>query len=133
MDDLLPQSSQASAPLEYLPEESRALSASIFASFERMLSREQVSELYAMCLDDADRRIQLLEQSSADQDQENFRRVIHAIKGTCGMVGALELAALAAQMEQGPMPTADDHAPYQQFLSASGYLRRILRSKSIPL
>lgn len=114
-----------------LPESAR-LSDSIYGSFERMLTPAQVGELYSMCLDDADRRIRLLQQSAHQQDQENFRNIIHAIKGTCGMVGALQLAAMAAAMEQAPMPGPEDQSPYEQFLCASAHLRRILKAKSIP-
>lgn len=129
--DFLPQSDQPGSPAERCVPESEILSESIYGSFERMLAPEQVTELYAMCLDDADRRVRLLQQTAAAQDQENFRVVMHAIKGTCGMVGALELAAMATALEQEPMPKADNPAPYEEFLCASAHLRRILMGKSI--
>lgn len=131
MDDPLQTGEPQATDAGDLPE-AAILSEPIYGSFEQMLTPAQISELYAMCLNDADRRIRLLQQSAAAQDQENFCTVIHAIKGTCGMVGALQLASLAAAMEQGPMPVPDDSAPYERFLCASAHLRRILNSKSIP-
>ena len=129
--DVPHQPHQPDTPAERGVPESEILSESIYGSFERMLTPEQVTELYAMCLDDADRRVRLLQQAAAAQDQENFRVVMHAIKGTCGMVGALELAAMATTLEQEPMPKADDPAAYEEFLCASAHLRRILKGKSI--
>lgn len=131
MDDLGPTGDPQDTEVIDLPE-AAVLSESIYGSFERMLTPAQISELYSMCLNDADRRIRLLQQSAPAQDHENFRAIIHAIKGTCGMVGALQLAAMATILEQSAMPATDDLAPYQQFLCASAHLRRILNAKSIP-
>jgi HPt (histidine-containing phosphotransfer) domain-containing protein len=59
-------------------------------------------------------------------DQEAYRRAAHSIKGGCGMVGATELAKLAAAMEENGFSTVDNKGPLQQFLAASARLRRIL-------
>jgi len=116
-----------------LPYEEGALNEMIYASFNSMLTPEQVTEMYSMCLDDVDRRIRLLQQTVAEQDVEAYRRATHSIKGTCGMVGAVRLAALAAKMESSWIPQPGDSEPYEEFLLALAELRGILNRKSIPL
>jgi len=118
---------------EKLREEGGALNETTYASFESMLTPEQLGELYGICLEDVDRRIRLLQQAVAEQDIEAYRCVTHSIKGTCGMVGAVRMAALAAKMESSSMPQPGDLEPYKEFLLASAELRRILNAKSIPL
>ena len=49
------------------------------------------------------------------------------MKGGCGMVGAVELARLAAFMEQEGMPKVHSKVPFLEFLEASGRLRGMLR------
>ena len=98
-----------------------------------MLTREQLAEMYSLCLDDVERRIRILQETAGTLDAETFRTSVHTIKGTCGMVGALELAALATSMEESTPPAVDDLAPYLQFLIATAQLRRILNAKSIQL
>ena len=50
----------------------------------------------------------------------------HSIKGGCGMVGAIELAKIAADFEQQGMPAVHNMVPFQQFLAASARLRGML-------
>jgi HPt (histidine-containing phosphotransfer) domain-containing protein len=129
MDDCNDASTQ---PHQNVPD-LHALSETIYASFESMLTPQQIGELYGTCLDDVDRRIRLLQETVAEQDIEAYRRATHSIKGTCGMVGALRLAALASSMESASLPQPGDLQPFGEFLLASAELRRILQSKSIPL
>jgi CheY-like chemotaxis protein len=102
------------------------LSLSIYTSFKESLRPDQLRQLYTMSLDDADRRIGLMRQARAAGDADAFKRSAHSVKGGCGMVGALELARLAAHMEHfGPQPV-DLSDPLDEFLDASARLRRIL-------
>jgi len=102
------------------------LNPAIYAGLAQSMPREQVRKLYIMCLDDAEARIQLLRKAAAAGDGDAYRRAAHSIKGGCGMVGATELARLAAQMEESGPETVDNVDPYSEFLAASARLRRIL-------
>lgn len=114
------------AQLEAALEGRPVLSEATYASLADSMPRAQLLELYTMCLDDADRRIGLMRTMIAEGDRDGFERAAHAIKGGCGMVGALELAALAEGMEQqGGAPGALD-----EFLLASARLRRILAAQT---
>jgi len=109
---------------------SAVLSRPIYAAFAQTMTPQQLRQLYAMCLDDADSRIGLMRHALAAGDAEAYRRAAHSIKGGSGMVGALELARIAAQMEANGPHTVDNIVPPTQlldeFLAASARLRRIL-------
>jgi CheY-like chemotaxis protein/HPt (histidine-containing phosphotransfer) domain-containing protein len=102
------------------------LNLEIYRSFRASMTAEQLGKLYAMSLDDAERRIGLMRQAASEGDSTAYRRVAHAIKGGCGMVGAAELAFIAARMEEGGLEDIDNIGACDEFLAASERLRRIL-------
>jgi CheY-like chemotaxis protein len=106
------------------------LSESIYAAFRKSMPRDQLRQLYAMSLNDADARIGQMRIALNAGDEHSYKRAAHSIKGGCGMVGALELARMAAQMEEHGCRDVDESVHPRQmldeFLSASTRLRRIL-------
>jgi HPt (histidine-containing phosphotransfer) domain-containing protein len=66
-----------------------------------------------------------MRRAAAEGDDAAFKREAHAIKGGCGMVGALELQKLATSMEQRGLRD-DDVATLDEFLVACERLRRML-------
>ena len=99
---------------------------STFTSLRQTMPPTQLRALYKMCLDDVDARLQTMQQASESRDHEKFRAAAHSIKGGCGMVGAMELAHIAANFEQQGMPAVHNVVPFQQFLAASARLRGML-------
>ena len=118
------------AELEAALEGRPVLSEATYASLADGMPRAQLMELYTMCLNDADRRIEAMRTMVANGDREGYARAAHAIKGGCGMVGALELAALAESMEQDGPPEPGLDTRLDDFLIASSRLRRILGAQS---
>ncbi len=113
--------------------ETPILSEATYQALAQSMSSEQLHNLYNMLLDDADRRILLMRQAILTQDADAYTRAAHAIKGGCGMVGALELAAIAADMEDfGPPPnhpdTVTNSDPFLQFQAAAARLRSMLEA-----
>jgi len=108
------------------PDRFPVLNQAIYAAFAQHMSRDQVRQLYKMCLDDAESRIGTMRKAAASGDLDAWRRAAHSIKGGCGMVGAVELAAIAGRMETTDPESVDHVDPLEQFLSASVRLRRIL-------
>jgi CheY-like chemotaxis protein len=119
------------------------LDEAVYASFERMGTVKR-RELYAMCLDDAERRIQRMRRTIQQGDVAAFAREAHGLKGGCGLVGATELHGLAAAMEDEGIARKDAGAGREghlrdfsssleglldQFVVASGRLRRILNAQ----
>jgi CheY-like chemotaxis protein len=114
---------------DYSLETCSVLSEATFSSLARSMPREQLLALYSMCLDDADRRIQSMRIPCIAGDVESFQRSAHAIKGGCGMVGALELASMASAMEEDGPPPDGNVGALERFLTASARLRHILNAQ----
>jgi HPt (histidine-containing phosphotransfer) domain-containing protein len=66
-----------------------------------------------------------MRQAGLEGDDAAYRTAAHAIKGSCGMVGALELQRLATSMEEQGL--SDDHvASLNEFVLACERLRGML-------
>lgn len=102
------------------------LSQNIYDSLAASMPSARLHELYTLCLDDSERRLHTMELAAAAGDTAAYHRAAHAIKGSCGMVGAAELAALATNMERSGPPAIGDGAPFTDFAAALARLRRIL-------
>jgi CheY-like chemotaxis protein len=90
----------------------------------------RLEQLYALCLKDAEGRIAAMRQFASIGDDGAYRKGAHAIKGGCGMVGAIELQSLATSMEERGL--CDDHiASLDEFILACERLRRILVAHKI--
>jgi HPt (histidine-containing phosphotransfer) domain-containing protein len=102
----------------------------IYSKLDRSLRRPQLKQLYALCLADAERRFATMQQAASGNDDAAYRREAHAIKGGCGMVGALELQTLATSMEERGL--SDDHvASLKEFIVACERLRGMLIAREI--
>ena len=123
---------RAAAPEAATPagDHSAVLSRAIYDAFAQTMNPQQLAQLYAMCLDDADARIATMRKALAAGNPEAYCRAAHSIKGGSGMVGALELARIAAQMELDGIEIVPNRVPpahlLDEFLAASARLRRIL-------
>ncbi|ADW70037.1 response regulator [Granulicella tundricola] len=109
-------------------EKNYALSEATYGTLAASMPREQLLQLYAMCLDDADRRAEAMKELAVAGDGEAYSKAAHAIKGGCGFVGALELASMASAMEEDGPPSDGNVRTLEQFLMASARLRRILNA-----
>jgi len=86
---------------------------------------QQLEQLYALCLADIDSRLTKMRSAAASGNDATYRAEAHAVKGSCGMVGAIELQTLATSMEKRGL--GDDHvASLKEFPLAARRLRRIL-------
>jgi CheY-like chemotaxis protein len=109
---------------------SDALDEDVYQKLAGAMRRPQLQQLYALCLTDAETRLAGMRQAASNGDDPAYKREAHAIKGGCGMVGALELQTLATSMEQSGL--SDDHvASLSEFIVAHERLRRILVAREI--
>ena len=112
------------------PAEIPVLSEPTYRALAQSMPSSQLRGLYAMLLDDADRRLALMRTALLNHDADTWTRAAHAIKGGCGMVGALELAAIASEMEECGLPLETSGStnpdPFLQFHAAAGRLRSML-------
>lgn len=103
-----------------------ALDLAIYENLAGSMRKERLEQLYTLCLKDTEQRITQMHQAASHEDDAAYRKDAHAIKGGAGMVGAVELQALAASMEQEGIEEANHIASLDQLKLACDRLRRIL-------
>ena len=102
----------------------------IYSKLAGSMRPPQLKQLYSLCLADAEARLASMRQAASGNDDAAYKREAHAIKGGCGMVGALELQTLATSMEERGL--SDDHvASFQEFVVACERLRGMLIAREI--
>jgi len=114
-----------------------ALDEGIYAKLRDLMPVAQLGQMYAMCVDDAHRRIAHMEALAAAGDDTEYRKEAHAVKGGAGMIGASELYALAAAAEQAGLTPSDPRsgttsvtASLAQLSLACDRLERILAERT---
>jgi len=75
------------------------VSPEILAQFRKLMSETAVRQVYQAVVTDLSRRIEAIAAAIARGDSAEVRRIGHAIKGGCGMAGALQVARLGALLE----------------------------------
>jgi CheY-like chemotaxis protein len=110
------------------------LNEKIYRQLAGAMPAPQLQEMYAMCLNDARKRIAMMRDLAAAHDGAQFSRQAHAIKGSCGMLGATELYGMAAQLEgRGLEPDASQGSrevnSLDELAAACDRLERMLGSR----
>ena len=98
----------------------------IFEQLRVKIGSDSLRQLYGMTVEDVRSRVQRIQDAAERGDEATVRREAHTIKGSCGMVGALELQVLAAATEGG---SAVDTSALADFNSACNRLERMLNEK----
>lgn len=111
---------------EFSAKERRPLDEKIFGQLRSKIGLESLRQLYEMTLDDVRARVGRIATAARNGDQPTVRHEAHTIKGSCGMVGALELQALAAATEGG---SPVDTSALADFDSACQRLQRMLNER----
>jgi CheY-like chemotaxis protein len=84
------------------------VSPEILAQFRKLMPETAVRQVYQAVVTDLGRRIEALAAAIARGDGAEVRRIGHAIKGGCGMAGALQAARLGALLESGGYQSGDN-------------------------
>ncbi len=79
--------------------EEPVIKAEVLAQFRQMMPESGVREIYAAIVADLNKRLGALETAIAAGDAARIRGIGHAIKGGCGMAGAMQAARLGAMLE----------------------------------
>ncbi len=109
-------------------EEAPVLDEAIYEKLTASMSADKLARLFGMCLDDVTKRIGMMCEAVSAGDDASYKREAHAIKGGCGMVGALELQRLATTMENKGL-AANHVATFDEFLLARDRLKRMLNAR----
>jgi len=102
------------------------LDESVYRKLVGSMRGERLEQLYALCLSDAETRVAGMRRAASGGEDAAYRKEAHAIKGSCGMVGAAELQRLATSMEEQGLGDANHVASLDEFMLACERLRRIL-------
>jgi CheY-like chemotaxis protein len=102
------------------------ISPETLAQFRGMMPEVAVREIYAAVVADLDKRMQALELAVATGDDAEVRRIGHAIKGGCGMAGALQAARMGALLEE--ITTDPDSNHLDNSMTLLGDLRAAARN-----
>jgi HPt (histidine-containing phosphotransfer) domain-containing protein len=98
------------------------VSPEVLAQFRKLMSETAVRQVYQTLVTDLGQRIEALAAAIARGDGAEVRRIGHAIKGGCGMAGALQAARLGALLESRLNQSGDNQ------LDNSAALLRDLRA-----
>jgi HPt (histidine-containing phosphotransfer) domain-containing protein len=101
----------------------------ILAQLREMMAEGAVREIYAAIVADLGRRIALLEVAISQKNVAEIRRIGHAIKGGCGMAGALQVARLGAELESPVNQLDNSPALLQNLRAAAASLERMLEDE----
>lgn len=120
-------------PVSRNPSGEPVLDEEIYRRLAASMSAPQLQEMYAMCLKDTRKRIAAMRRLAATHSGADFAREAHAIKGSCGMLGATELQGLAAKLEAsdlgvGGAAEMQEVNSLDELAAACDRLERILRS-----
>jgi len=94
----------------------------VLAQFRKMMPETAVRQIYTAVVSDLGKRIDALTNAIERRDRAEVRRIGHAIKGGCGMAGAVQAAHLGALLEAAPLDPKDNQ------LDNSAALLRDLRT-----
>jgi CheY-like chemotaxis protein len=98
------------------------ISVEVLAQLRKVMPETAVRQIYSAVVADLTGRIEALGTAIAKGDIAEIRRIGHAIKGGCGMAGAIQAARLGGLLETVPLESEDNH------LDNSATLLRDLRA-----
>ncbi len=94
----------------------------VLAQFRKLMPEAAVRQIYTAVVADLGKRIDALTSAIERRDGAEVRRIGHAIKGGCGMAGAVQAAHLGALLEAAALDPKDNQ------LDNSAALLRDLRT-----
>ena len=115
------ESATANSPVHLPPVDDK-----IFEQLKSRVGSDTLRQMYDMTLEDVRERLERIADAAQRGDQPVIRHEAHTIKGSCGMMGALELQAMAAATEGG---SPVDTSALADFDSACKRLQRMLSER----
>jgi CheY-like chemotaxis protein len=99
------------------------------AQLREMMPEAAVREIYAAIIADLARKQSALEAAIVKGDAAELRRIGHAIKGGCGMAGALQAARLGALLETEGNQLDNNSSLLRDLRAAALNLERMLEAE----
>jgi CheY-like chemotaxis protein len=99
------------------------------AQFRQLMTESTVREIYSAVVADMHKRLAALEKAIAAGDSDQVQRIGHAIKGGCGMAGAMQVAGLGAVLESESDQLDNCAHALQELYTATQRLERMLEKE----
>ena len=109
--------------------EELVISPTTLAQFRQLMTESTVREIYIAVVTDLHKRLAALEKAIAEGNKDDVRRIGHAIKGGCGMAGAMQAARLGAYFESSSDQLDNCARALQELYSATERLERMLEKE----
>jgi CheY-like chemotaxis protein len=126
---LLGQHNPKIAQPELSEAEEVVLNPTTLEQFRQLMSEATVHEIYTAVITDLHKRLAALEKAISIGDKDEVRRIGHAIKGGCGMAGAVQAAQLGAFFESNSDQLDNCAHALQELYSATQRLERMLEKE----
>jgi CheY-like chemotaxis protein len=127
-DPVLPSPPRESSPPDRQPGDP-VINPETLVQLREMMSEAAVHQIYAAIVADLFKRLAALEVAIARGDDAEVRRIGHAIKGGCGMAGALQAARLGALIESPVNHLDNNSAVLRDLRAATRNLQRMLEAE----
>jgi len=99
------------------------------AQFRQLMTEATIREIYAAVVNDLHKRQDVLEKAISDGNSEEVKRLGHAIKGGCGMAGAMQAARIGALFESKSDQLDNCAAALRDLSTATQRLERMLEKE----
>jgi CheY-like chemotaxis protein len=116
-------------PQEATQEAAPVVNPETLAQFRQLMTDATVREIYATVVSDLHKRQEALEKAIGDGNSDEIRRIGHAIKGGCGMAGAMQAARLGALFESKSDQLDNCAAALQELCTATQRVERMLEKE----
>jgi CheY-like chemotaxis protein len=116
-------------PQPNIAAEEAVINPETLTQFRQLMPEPTVREIYAAVVTDLHKREVALKAAITAANHEEIRRIGHAIKGGCGMAGALQAAHLGAILESKSDQLDNCTHALQELYSATERLERMLEKE----
>jgi CheY-like chemotaxis protein len=100
---------ESEAPPANIDPNEPVVSVEILSQLRKLMPESALRQIYTVMVADLSRRIEALGAAISKGDAAEVHRIGHAIKGGCGMAGALQAAHLGELLETAPLESKDNH------------------------
>lgn len=111
------------------PEGEEIINQTTLAQFRQLMTEAAVREIYATVVSDLHKREAALEKAIPAGITDDVKRIGHAIKGGCGMAGAMQAARLGAALEDESDQLDNCAKTLQELYIATERLERMLEKE----
>ena len=108
------------------PQQDQTIDPDTFQRIRKAMPTPQLRSLYDFALTDAEQRVHRMEAAATTNDPTTRHKEAHAMKGSCGMIGATRLRTLASTVEDAGLAGSMPPPVFPEFRREINHVRRML-------